>query len=234
MCFRFVARALFLSGASLALFGVAMAQITASGGGYRFRYKFTPGSLVKYKNDTSVSISSGSQPMTISMPFSVKTKSVSNGVATLDYTMQMPSVGQGSGGPQTVTMKMDTLGKPVGDVAVPSSSMVVYPSGPIKVGGSWGGTVMTGAGQMPMKLNAKYVFQGMKTIGGKQLAQVKVTATANGTGAQKMSISANGTAYLNPADGMLQSMDLSMKLTIQMEGGKPIVSNTSTKIAREG
>lgn len=220
--------------ATLSLASGALGQITQQGKGFLMRYKFTAGQVQQFTNDTSVAIASSAQPFTVSMPFSIAVKSVKNGVATLEYKIKTPAMGNGGGGDRTSTVQVDSLGKPVGQGSMPGSGVIGFPEKPVAIGQSWTGNMAGATGGMAgMSVSATYKFQGLKTVEGKRVAAVSISPKAKNRGGEEgVEVEGTGTMYFDVADGSLHSMDMKMVVKVAMGGGKPMTSNATTKIRR--
>ncbi|MBI5706247.1 MAG: hypothetical protein HZC36_04585 [Armatimonadetes bacterium] len=215
-CLLFAATALSLSSG-------AIGQITQQGSGFLLRHKFAAGQVYRYSNDTSVAVAGATQPFSVSMPFSISVKSVKNGVATLEYKVKTPALGNGGGGDRTSTVQVDAKGKPVGEGSMPGSGIIGFPEKPVVIGQSWPGNMAGATGGMA----------GMKTVDGKRVAAVAISPKAKNRGGETgMDVVGAGTMYFNVSDGSLHSLDMKLTVKMNMGGGKPMDSNATTKIRR--
>lgn len=210
-----------------ALAGAATAQITKQGDGYLLRMKYKKGDVVKYTM-TTTSTGANIPAMNMKMPMSNKVLSVAKGVAELEYTVgPMTNNGKAMGQAQTMKAKVDSRGKITGGGAqLQQMSNITLPEKPVKVGASWKGTQTTEAGPSgTLTLNATYTFVGVKTVSGKQVAEIKVTVSG---GNQMMKTSGGGTMRLLTVDGSLYSTAMDQTITLS-QGQQGI--NIKTKVA---
>lgn len=201
--------------AALGLAGLATAQVTKSGDAYTFRVKYTKGQKISYETTTTVEMA-GMQPM--KAPLTMTVTDVKNGIYTLKYT-----VGAVMGGkPQDVTIKMNSQGKIVEGSAAGQTMAGVgnaqLPTKAMKVGESW--TQSTDAPVMgsKMKVNSTYTFKGIKTVGGKQVAEIAVKM--NSSGGTGVGVTGTGTMTLMVADGTLHGSTMNIK-TAMKAGSAP-------------
>lgn len=225
---------LLIAATALSLTSGAFGQITQQGNGFLLRHKFAAGQVYRYSNETAVAVAGSSQPFSVSMPFSISVKSVKNGVATLEYMVKSPALGNGGGGERTSTVQVDAKGKPVGEGSMPGSGIIGFPEKPVVIGQSWTGNMAGAAGGMAgMAVSATYKFQGLKTVDGKRVAAVAISPKAKNKGGETgMDVVGTGTMYFDVADGSLHSMDMKMTVKMNMGGGQPMTSNATTKIRR--
>jgi hypothetical protein len=215
----------FALGAAIMLVGagVAEAQVTKKGAGYQFRMKFTKGKTTKFKINASVPYPGQPKPITVSSTVVQTVTSVTGNVANISGKVG-PTILNGNPmteEPMTTTAKIDTLGKPVGNAGGPVS-FTTYPANPVKVGQTWNSTVpLSGIGGG--NAAATFKFLGMKTMNGKQVADVAVTV--NATGQQRAS--GTGRLLVLASDGLPLKMDLNLKIIDPQNADKPFVAPIS-------
>jgi len=209
-----------------ALASHAGAQIVKRGNAYLFRMKFVPGTTTKYKvNSTIDGIGSNGQGIKVMLPMSWNVASVTKGVATINATVGPVTVGkQQMMQPSTTEVKLDSRGRPV-DGETPGQQLTpAFPQGPVKVGTSWTASMpVQGINGQAAKVTATYRFNGIKTVNGKQVADLTVTTSGTATGA--------GTMQLLVSDGSLFTSYLKMKVSL-MNSGKPTSYNITANIVR--
>ncbi|MEQ1821024.1 MAG: hypothetical protein ABL949_00780 [Fimbriimonadaceae bacterium] len=209
---------LFAAGAVAIVSVSAQAQISKQGAGYLFRLKFKPGAVVKQKMVMNMNM--GMQ-QTMTSTISQKVISVdSKGVGTLKVTTSgMAMNGKPSNmGAQTATVKMDSRGAAVGQATSAGNfGSMMMPKDAIKVGTKWTGEVKVPQAQGTM--NANYVFKGVRTIGGIQVAEIGLTMKMSGM----MPLTGTGTMFVRTDNGMSHSMSMKMSGNFSAgQGGKPI------------
>ncbi|MBL8048878.1 MAG: hypothetical protein JNJ45_09375 [Chthonomonas sp.] len=201
---------------ALSLLGVAglvlagaettQAQITKQGDAYLFRIKFTPGQTIKYL--MNMNMTGTPQPMNMNMTVSQKVKSVKGTTATIEATTS----GIPGQKPMTQTMTIDNRGRATGAGAA-GGSQVAYPEGPVKVGQTWKGQ-LPGMGQ-GMGGDATYKLVAIKTVNGKQVAQVSLSMNLSQGTAMKMS--GTGTMYIFMSDGSLSTMSMNTNMSMKQD-----------------
>ena len=204
------------------------AQITKSGPGYLFRMKHQAGSVFKFGVVSSLAGSGANgQPMTFTLPMIWKVVGVKAGVATIDTTVGPVSVGKN---PMVNAVKnriqLDTRGKVVGQGGAGQQVTPAFPEKAIKVGQSWQASAPV---ELPMqgekKIQATYVFKGIKVVNGKQMAELAVT-----TGGQA---SGTGSMFLLVSDGSLFRSTLKMNLKMVAPDGIPTTYKVTADIKRQ-
>jgi len=212
--------------AVLAITSGSHAQVTKEGAGYRFKAKYTKGSTLKYDmtiKTTGKDIPAGAG--TMSMPFSLTIQDVKNGVATIRYQGEM------MGNKLDQTMKMDQYGKVVGGQSM-SGINATFPNRVLKIGDTWKMDIPVnnpmGAG---MKVNGTYKFVGLKSVGGKQVAEVGVVMSGSG-GPAGMKLSGKGTMLILVADGQLSSASINQDMAMTT-GQKPMNLKMNLSIKRK-
>lgn len=214
--------------ALLALAAVSQAQITKSGPGYLFRMKHTAGATLKYGVVSSISgFGANGQPMQITLPMTWKVASVKNGVATIDTLVGPVTMGKSQmGQAEKNRIQIDSLGKLTGQAGSGQQVTPTFPQAPVKIGGSWSANAPI---ELPMqgqqKITATYTFKGMKTVNGKQMAElsVKTSGSASGT----------GTMLLLASDGSLFKSNINLNLKMQGANGTPTTYKVTANISRK-
>jgi hypothetical protein len=208
---------LVLLGASL-LAPLADAQVTRSGNGYLFRQKYTKGQTIRYNMTMEQQGAAQGQAMKIAMPMTQTVRDVNKGVADLTIRVgPMTMNGRPMGEAQTLNLKMDARNQIVGGASGPSGQMqAVLPQGAIRVGQTWTSDMPLQG--MPGGGNAKatYKFNGIKNVGGRQVAEVGVTFTTTGS----PSMTGNGTMLILVSDGSLQRSNLTMSTSMKGQDGR--------------
>ena len=208
----------------LALLVVAssgQAQVAKSGQGYLFRMKHKAGATMKYGVTSTISgMSASGQPVKISLPMNWKVLKVVNGIATIDTVVGPVVMGGSTVGQATKNqIQIDSRGKLTGQAGTGQQVTPTFPDKPVKVGQSWSAAAPI---DLPMqgqqKVTATYTFKGLKTVAGKQMAELAVKTTGQATGSGSMLILAT--------DGSLYKSSLTLNLKMQGSDGKP----TSYKI----
>jgi hypothetical protein len=217
--------------ALLGLVSYAVPQIAKSGNGYLLRMKFTKGQTIRYNMTTTVE-GQGAQGMgNVTMPFSMNVKDVKGDVATLVYTVGPISMGgkQMDGKPQTIEMQMNSRGEPVGQNASQAPmGGVTLPKGPISVGQTWNSSMKVNQ-PFPMEVKTTYRLVGIKTVDGRQVADINMSMTSGG----QISTKGSGNMLLLLSDGSLYRANMSQ--TMSMGGGqgqKPQEFRTKINIQR--
>lgn len=186
----------------------AQAQVKQVGGKYQFRIKYTVGKTISYNMRTSMNM--GTTAMNIDMPMKVKCTAQKGDVYTVQSTSG-PATRDGKpmmqgAKPQTATFQIKSTGEPVG--TAPGGvglNNIKMPTEAIPVGHTWAGTISMPQGGGSAKANYKFV--GVKSIGGKQCAQIAITMTMTG-GMGNMK--GNGTLNLLMDDGQAQNMQMTV------------------------
>ena len=190
--------------------------------------KFTPGSTMTYKVLSSMGgKASGDNTMKISLPMVWKVVSVSKGIATVDTSVGPVTVGtQTMMQPTKNRLQINALGQVQGGRGQGQQVSPTLPAKPIRVGQSWSANTPV---SMPMgqqqKLTATYTFKGVKTVAGKQVAELGVVTTGQATG--------SGSMLLLVADGSVYQSTLKMNLTVKTPDGKPANYIVQANIQRQ-
>lgn len=207
----------------------AGAQVTKVGDAYQFRIKYAKGKTTHYQMTTQTTMPGGmpgapnNKPAAMSMtiPMTMTIVSVQGNTAVIKSDIgAMTMNGRAMSKPQTMQMTMDDRGKVVGKATGAGAGMGLenmgggLPDKPLKVGESF--TTNKTVNQMGQNFQMKGVstFKGIKTIGGKQLAEIATKVSGTGTA----SMNGTGTSYYNLADGSLNSMNMITDMTITMPG----------------
>lgn len=220
---------------------VANSQIKKQGDAYTFRMLWTKGAVYQYDMTVSATLPGGaqkgaSQPPAMSIPFTMTVKDVKNGVATVEVStrMQMPGGGKASA-PQTQTIRIDQFGRVVDGSTgslPPNLAGTSLPDKPVRIGGTWSQTqtVDSPMGGAPIRVNATYRLQRVRTVNGREVAEISMTSRGEGGG---MSMSGSGTMTLLTRDGSLFSADITMTSTMTLpaqKGGQPQSMSIPTRI----
>jgi hypothetical protein len=182
------------------------AQITPKNGGYLLRMKFVKGSVQKYTMTSTMPMMKS--PMTASMTNTVK--AVSNGIATVQTEVKS------SQGNNKTEVQIDSMGK-----MVKGNSMGVNPTtlpkDPVKVGQSWKGSMPLPQGGG--RIDAVYKLAGVKTVGGRQVAEV--TMTLDGAmGPSKMKGAGRMTLAMGDCSLVNSVMNINFTMPSQKKGEK--------------
>lgn len=210
---------------------VASAQVTKQGSGYLLRMKFKQGEVTKFVMTTTTS-GSGAPAMNLKMPMTTKVLAVKGGVAEVEYNVgPMTNNGKAMGEAQKVTSKIDSRGKlSGGSPQLQQMGNITLPEKAIPVGGVWKGTQNSQAGPSgSITINATYTLVGIKTVGGKQVAEIKVAMTG---GNQMLKTTGGGTMFLRVADGSLHSTVLDQSISIA-QGQQSITVKSKVSIVRQ-
>lgn len=190
----------------------ANAQVTKQGAGFLLRMKFVPGQVMKYNVNMSMTMGKGAKPMNQTMPITMKVLSVQKGIATIE-TMVDPRAISKDAQVQKATIKMDNRGNVVEGAASSQLANATYPQGPIRVGQSWKQPISTGG----MKMNSTYTFKGVKNVGGRSVADLGISFSSQGGGAQSMS--GTGNMLISTADGSLVNSTIKMSMGSGAQAG---------------
>lgn len=210
------------------LASLSSAQITRQGSGYLFRMKFVTGQVMKYSVvSTMGGINAGGKPMEISLPMVWKVASVAGGIATVDTTVGPVTVGkQTMMQPTKNRVQISSQGKVVGNTGVGQQVAPSLPTGPVKIGQSWSSSSAISTGMGPAQdVKATYTFKGLRSIGGKQVAELSVLTTGQASG--------KGAMFLLVSDGSLFQSRLAMDLKVQSPDGKGVTYKVTANIDRK-
>ena len=167
----------------------------------------------------------------LSVPYSMTVSGVTGNVGTLNMQVGPSSIGGKVVGPvQNVVVKLDTRGRIVGNNTNPSNiSGIVFPDKPVKIGDTFpvNGNAATGAAGVTISGNYKFI--GIKTVGGKQVAELAITLS--GTGAA--SSQGSGVSLLDVADGQIVTATINQTITVKPQGGKAVTMKNSVNIIRK-
>ncbi|MEA2554016.1 MAG: hypothetical protein QOJ65_2192 [Fimbriimonadaceae bacterium] len=210
---------------------VASAQVKKAGDGYLLRMKFTKGLALRYGMTSTVkgippSAMAPDGTITLTGPFSTTVQSIKGPNATVAVSIgpMLMNNQQATGKAQTRTATIDSRGKAVdkSDTGIG----LLLPEKPVKIGQSWSGPLPISSGTMTAGgMSITYRFEGLKKIGGKQLAVVSLT-----TSPDQQIKSGSGTLYINPQDGFTQKMTMNLVIG-NPAGGKPLT--TTINVARK-
>ena len=213
----------------------ASAQIKKVGGSYLLRLKFKAGTVKKYNLVTAITglpasaMGGSGGPMKLTGTLTEKVISVAGNKGTLqvETSAMALATGQTFGQPQTQTVTIDDLGNDGGAGNAPGYG-VHLPQKAVKVGESWTQSMaMPGAmGSGQGGATATYKFNGIKSVGGKSLADISFAISSNG-----LLKGGSGHAYLLPVDGSLSQMDMKMSVS-NPSGGADLVTIVSIRPAK--
>lgn len=213
------------------LTSIVTPQIAKQGGGYLFRTKYKAGQTVRYTMLLS-STSGGQTVLNMETPLVMATKSVAKGVATIEVSTGPAKMnGQSQGKVDKQTVKMDTRNRPVGGQSnFEGFGSFAYPEKPVAIGAKWSQKVDMGTAMGQLKMDANYTFVGIKTLGGKQVAEIRTTMSGNMMGP----ITGRGTSYIVLADGSLHASTVQLTMKISMsEGQAPQTIISNVKVNRK-
>ncbi len=171
------------------------AQVKKTPSGYTIRANYRKGQVILYDIvNTSPALP---EPTVVHLRWDVV--EVTNGTARIKVTVKGVK-----SGPKPFEMVVDRQNRATGGDAFGSS----YPDGSIKVGAVWKAKLPLNLGALASKSNqetATFTFKGLKTVAGKQYAEmaVKIDGQASGTGSQLVSVS----------DGVMAATDMKLSLT---------------------
>jgi hypothetical protein len=209
----------------------SQAQITKTGNAYLFRMKYTKGAKYKFVLNSSVPVAKKPKATNLSVPYSMTVSNVTGNVGTLNMQVGPSRIGGKVVGPvQNVVVKLDTRGRIIGNNTNPSNiSGIVFPDKPVKIGDTFpvNGNAATGAAGMTISGNYKFI--GIKTVGGRQVAELAITLSGSGTASSQGS----GTSFLDVADGQIVTATINQTITVQPQGGKAISMKNSVVISRK-
>jgi hypothetical protein len=209
-----------LGAATLA--ALAPAQVTKSGPGYLLRVKYASGQVLRYATSNSVAGVTG-QPgnLKVSLPIVMRVTEVKGPTANIRMTVGPATAGTNVlTNAQTVVMSLNSRNEAKGSTAAGVGAQL--PAKPVKVGDKWSAQVpiatATGSQQ---RLMGTYRFQGVKSIGGRQVAVItySVAGAAKGSGTMTLLMS-DGTLWTNQ-----------MKLSLSSTGTAPMTLVSTLKRA---
>lgn len=200
---------------------VAGGQITKQGDAYLFRMRFTKGQKMSYTIKSSARTPDGKVSMSADVPMLSTVKDVKGKIATvqLDIGPMMMNGKAMNQRKQSMEIKIDERGKPVGAVGPAQNVSTQLPDKPLKVGGTFPSTNIVNLGGSQFETKATNKFLGFKRVGSRKVAVISTTAT--GTGA--IQSKGNGMSYVDVADGSLVSMNLTQRMTMSGQP-QPITS----------
>ncbi len=226
------------------------AQVTRAGDAYQFRVKYHKGMKIDYLMTITLTTAAGTQPapapggkaQTIIMTNTIDgtVTDVQNKIATIKMISgPLTFNGKAQGQAQTVTLKLDDRGKPVGDSPFNAQNLPLsVPDKPLKVGSTYSTKQTTSIMQMPISVNAVYKFEGMKSAQGHRYAAFTLTLDGSGNfpspqgGASiKFTIKGTGTMARSVEDGLFMKSVAEQIVTI-LQPGKPLKLKSKTLISR--
>lgn len=217
--------------AAVSLVPLGSAQISKQSAGYLFRNKYTAGQTNKFLMSL-VSTAGGQTLLKMETPLVMKTKSVSKGIATLDVATGPAKMnGQSQGKVDRQTVKMDTRNRPVGGSSnFESFGTFAFPEKAIKPGSTWKQKIDMASAVGNIKLDAVYTFVGVKTVGGKSVAEIRTTMKGNMMGP----ITGTATSFLRVADGSVDSSAVKLIMNVTAgEGQTPQKVVSDVKVIRQ-
>lgn len=199
--------------ATLWCFGFA--QITKTPKGYVFRAKYVKGAFRSYKMTSTITQAGASYA--IAAPFTMSVLSVHKGIAKIRYTAGPVYSGKKvMGKKDTVDATMNDLNQAVeGGGAITQFGQVTFPAKPIRVGQGWTTAVDAAAGRMPIHVDGQFKLEGIRKIGGRQVAWI--TATIKNS--KSYPTTGYGAITLDVRDASLVSSRMSMVMTLGKANG---------------
>ena len=225
---------IFVIGLLATAWASAPAQVVKQGNGFLLRMKYTKGAIAKYTMTTTSVASAGIPAMNMAMPMETKVLSVLKGVGEVQYTVgPVTNNGKAMGQKQVVVTKVDARGKMLSSSGMAQQfNNVTFPEGAINPGASWSGVQSSQSAMGAMNMNATYTFVGLKSIGGKMCAEIKVAVSG---GNAMIKTNGTGSVFLLVSDGSLQSTHLAqdMRMDTGQKGAKPMQLKMIVKITRK-
>ncbi len=218
----------FLAIGLVAVASLSQAQVSKSGNGYLFRMKYTKGSTLSYAVASTVSgLGANGQPIKVNLPMVWKVANVANGIATIDTLVGPVTMGGSQmGQAEKNRIQIDSKGKLTGQAGTGQQVTPTFPDKPVRIGQSWTAAAPV---ELPMqgqqKVTATYTFKGIRTVAGKQVAELAVKTTGQATG--------SGTMYLLASDGSLFRSSLVLNLKMQSAGNAPTTYKVTANITRK-
>lgn len=216
---------------ALAFSPFATPQIAKQGAGYLLRNKYTAGQTQKMTMSMT-STAGGQTVLSMQTPIVMKTKSVTKGIATLEVTTGPAKMnGQSQGKVDKQTVKMDSRNRPVGGSSnFEGFGSFAFPEKPVKPGQKWTQKIDMASAVGNIKLDATYTFIGVKTVGGRAVAEIRTTMKGTMMGP----ITGTAISYLRVADGSVDSSSVDMIMNITAaEGQAPQKIVSKIKVTRQ-
>jgi hypothetical protein len=212
---------------ALAIAAIGSAQITKNGSGYLFRMKHTPGSTYKFGVVSTLATGGSGQGMKFSLPMIWKIVGVSKGIATVDTTVGPITMGKSQAMQSSKNrIKLDNRGRIVGQAGAGQQVTPAYPEKAIKVGASWSAGAPI---ELPMqgqkKITATYTFKGVRSVGGKPMAELNVKTSGQAVG--------SGTMLILMSDGSLFQSKIKMDLQMTSPDGQAATYKVTADINRK-
>jgi len=189
------------------------AQVTNQSGKYLFRVAWAKGKTYKWSVATSVTPPGAAKPMAFNTSYAATVKDVQKGIATVSFTTgAMPGQKEA---PKPTTVKIDNRGKLQGGTGAGLEQVQAQmPAGPIAVGGKWSNVQKMGTGPAAgMTVTTNYTFKGVKTVKGKQVAEIATSTVMSGSA--QMKGTGTGTMTVDMADGQLRSFVMNQNLVMK-------------------
>jgi hypothetical protein len=134
--------------------------------------------------------------------------------------------------PVDVTVKMNSSGKIVGGSAggqmIQGRGSAQLPTKPVKIGETWTQTVDQASGVGKMKVTSTYTFKGLKTVNGRQVADIGIKVKSSGAGG--VTVSGTGSMLLAAADCSMVSTSIDTSTSV---GGQGTPIDMKVVIARK-
>ncbi len=196
----------------------AFSQVSSSGSGYLFRYKYVKGKAYSYAMESLAK--NPNIKMNVGLKFKVTVLKVGKETSRLRYDIgSVVQNGKPIGRSQTAEVEIDRRGNVIGDTGtVQQLGNVAYPKEAIAIGKSWTRNVNSNAMGFKMNLKGVYKFTGFKTVAGKRYAILDVKMKNTGD----FSVDGGGTMLVDASDGMVY--DYKMTMTVGMKTSQQSVS----------
>ena len=193
-----------------ALWGSAVAQITATPHGYRLRAKYVKGDLRRYKMPSTVA--TGGETYALAAPFTMTVLSVQKGVGNIRYAAgPVYSKGKAIGKKDVFEASLDSRGQAVkGPATIQQFGQVSFPEQPIRVGHSWTTSVDAAVGTMPIHVDGQFKLAGFRTIKGRRVAWI----TTRIKNSKSYPTTGSGIIAIDTADASLVRSEMRMEMTL--------------------
>jgi len=208
-------------GAIVVLAASANAQVTKQGAGYLLRAKYSKGQVIRFNTSNKVR-GATAQPgsaIDVTIPITMRVLDVKSGIATVQLKLGEAKLGQSVINPgQTAVVRLNSRNEGTG-TAGGANVAAALPAKAVKVGQTWTATAPISTGMGPSQnMKATYKFQGLKSVGGRQVAVITYSVTGFAKG--------NGTMRLLTSDGTI--FDNLAKFSISASGS-PVSVNSEMK-----
>ncbi|MCH8979064.1 MAG: hypothetical protein IH945_07455 [Armatimonadetes bacterium] len=184
------------------------AQVRKTQDGYLLRMKWTKGAVYSYDITISTELSGLSVPLT--SVSSTKVLSVSDGVASVEFTMPNPLTGEVT----TLVLKADGLGF-IGDDGASATGGPKLPKQAVWPGGSW--TTETDGIVMGMQVSTTtvYTFERLERVDDVPCVVLSLVTSSSTAG---MSANGTGTMYIETRDGHIFKSEINNVFEIDNNG----------------